>query len=91
MHSLHNSCTPLTRQKTLHGAHTQDEKKLVELERGVKEAEERRPAHQRKVEESEESLAKANEEKKSLEGVVGNITKKRDKYVREGGRVELRT
>ena len=62
-------------------AQIQDEKKLVEFERGVKEAEERRPAHQRKVDESEQNLAKATEDKKRLEATVGDISKKRDQFV----------
>ena len=62
-------------------ARIQDEKKLVEFERGVKEAEERRPAHQRKVDESEQNLAKATEDKKRLEATVGDISKKRDQFV----------
>ena len=58
-----------------------DENKLKELEKSVTESENRRPAHERKVEESQQSLAKAQEEKKKLEATVGDITKKRDQFV----------
>ena len=59
-----------------------DEKKLAELERSLKESGDRRPAHERKVEESQQILDKAKEDKKELEAAVGSITQKRDEYVR---------
>jgi len=59
---------------------SQDEKKLAELERSLKESGDRRPAHERKVEESQQILDKAKEDKKELEATVGSITQKRDEY-----------
>ena len=49
----------------------------------MKESESRRPNHERKVEESQQSLTKAHDDKKLLEATVGDITKKRDKFVSE--------